>query len=84
MKINTQKPFDAIAFKRAAALQLHEKLKNMRPEQERRYWQRRNREFAKQFAAASAAAKTNRPAGLKRNGRAAAPPALTNRALRFL
>ena len=83
MKINTQKPFDAIAFKRAAALQLHEKLKNMRPEQERRYWQRRNREFAKQFAAA-AAAKTKRPAGLKRNGRAAAPLALTNRALRFL
>ena len=33
---------------------------------------------------AAPAAKTNRPAGLKRNGRAAAPPALTNRALRFL
>ena len=46
MKTSPTKTFDCIAFKREAALRLHEKLKDMAPEQERRYWQRRNRAFA--------------------------------------
>ena len=51
MKNNPPKAFDCVAFKREAALRLHEKLKGMRPEQERRYWQRRNRAFAARWAA---------------------------------
>ena len=51
MKTNPSKAFDCIAFKREAALRLHEKLKDMKPEQERRYWQRRNRAFADRWAA---------------------------------
>ena len=51
MKNSPPKTFDCVAFKREAALRLHEKLKAMSPEQERRYWQRRTRAFAARWAA---------------------------------
>ena len=60
MKNNPPKAFDCVAFKRDAALRLHEKLKGMRPEQERRYWQRRNRAFAARWAAAAKNAEVRR------------------------
>ena len=50
METSPSKAFDCIAFKREAALRLHEKLKDMAPGQERRYWQRRNRAFAARWA----------------------------------
>lgn len=53
MKPSPSKPFDCIAFKREAALRLHEKLRDMVPEQERRYWRRRNRAFAARWARAA-------------------------------
>ncbi len=45
-----EKAFDCIAFKREAAMRLHEKLKRMRPEQERRYWGRKNRAFVRRWS----------------------------------
>ncbi len=49
MKTNRKKAFDCVAFKRRAALRLHEEIGRMSPDREERYWQKRNREFSRKW-----------------------------------